>query len=196
MKGLLIISSLFFLTSCGNSISIKNEPEVYTVIKRVIVKVPDIDMDSNEEIECQIPGDLDSNSIQKLTKPYKALAAFYSAMGGSNCSEDKCDLTTLLKLGKQGSKKHKQLIKDYFPKDKVAELVLKQDCHLGQSGATFFSDFEYLTISKSNDTFTVDYRLMNYSRGELKWFEGPDSYLFKNNKFKKIKRNIWTFAED
>ena len=101
----------------------------------------------------------------------KALTAFYSAMGGSNCSREFCDLTTALELGKQGSDRHKNLIKTYFPNDKVAETVLKQDCYLRPSGASSFSDFEYLTLIDKGDSVYVNYRLMYYNSGEIIWFD-------------------------
>src|ERR1017187_4185978 len=67
---------------------------------------------------------------EKLNKPIiaslppnlKALAAFYSAMGGTNCMDQECALTTALGLGKQGSDAQKVLIQKYFPDDKVAKL--------------------------------------------------------------------------
>ncbi|MFM2290902.1 MAG: hypothetical protein RIS29_715, partial [Bacteroidota bacterium] len=63
---------------------------------------------------------------------------------------------------------HKNLIKKYFPDDKVAQAVLAQNCFLRPSGASSFSDFEYLTISQKGDTVEVNYKLMDYNRGVSK----------------------------
>ena len=63
------------------------------------------------------------------------------------------------------------------------------------SGASSFSDYEFLTITDKGDTVLVDYKLMYYNRGEIEWTEGPDIYMFKDNKFEKIKRNLWSFVE-
>ena len=144
---------------------------------------PEKDPDTGELYTTEIPGQIDPTTIEKLNKPLKALTAFYSAMGGTMCTGEYCDLTTALGLGKQGSKRHKNLIKMYFPKDKVAEIVLKQDCYLRPSGASTFSDFEFHTIFDKGDTVMVDYNLMYYNSGEIMWTKGPDKYLFKNNKF-------------
>ena len=65
-----------------------------------------------------IPGDINKDDIKKLTEPLRALAAFYSAMGGTMCNDDECELTTALGLGKQGSDAHKILIKNIFLKIK------------------------------------------------------------------------------
>ncbi|MGC4041811.1 MAG: hypothetical protein QM710_13780 [Flavobacterium sp.] len=175
----------------------KNQPksEIYKIILRTEIPEPEKDPDTGELYTTEIPGEINGLAIKKLNEPMKALASFYSAMGGSYCSNDHCNLTTELDLGKQGSKKHKNLIQKYFPNDKVAEAVIKQDCYLRPSGASTFSDYEFLTILDKGDTITVDYRLMYYDHGEISWAKGPDIYLFKDNKFKKIKRNLWTFIE-
>ncbi|MEP6684394.1 MAG: hypothetical protein ABJA35_14090 [Parafilimonas sp.] len=142
-----------------------------------------------------IPGDVDKNVIKQLPEPLKALTAFYAAMGGSNCNGDSCELTTSLALGKQGSDAQKSLITNYFPNDKVAELVVSQDCYLPPSGASSFSDFQYLNLINLGDTVKVDYSLMLYNHGKTDFKKGPDIYLFQDNKFTKLKRNIWESAD-
>lgn len=142
-----------------------------------------------------VPGDIDTITTAQLSEPIKALAAFYAALGGTLCDGEHCKLTTALGLGKQGSEQHKELIKKYFPNDKVAETVLSQDCYLRPSGASTFSDFEYLTITDLGDTVQVDYNLVIYNRGDAQTTKGPDTYLFKDNVFTKLKRNLWQYAE-
>ncbi len=139
-----------------------------------------------------IPGRI---NIPQLTEPIRAMAAFYAAMGGTLCTSDSCQLTTALGLGKQGSPTHQYLIKKYFPNDKVAKAVLDRDCVLPQSGANSFTDFAYLTITHLGDTVQVDYNLMYYNRGNSEFIKGPDTYLFKDNTFKKLKRNLWQFID-
>ena len=156
---------------------------------------PEKDPDTGELYTTEIPGEIDTTTIEKLNEPLKALTAFYSAMGGTMCSGEFCDLTTALGLEKQGSEKHKNLIKKYFPNDKVAEAVLKQNCYLRPSGASTFSDFEFLTIIDKGDIVIVEYNLMFYNREKIEWTKGPDKYLFKDNKFENLKRNLWTFAD-
>ena len=139
-----------------------------------------------------IPGRI---NIPQLTEPIRAMAAFYAAMGGTLCTSDSCQLTTALELGKQGSPTHQYLIKKYFPNDKVAKAVLDRNCVLPQSGASSFTDFAYLTITHLGDTVQVDYNLMYYNRGNSELIKGPDTYLFKDNTFKKLKRNLWQFID-
>ncbi len=185
----------FFLISCGHTNqkekNIANNNE-YKIILRTEIPKPEIDAKRGEQYTTKVPGEIDPTAIKRLNAPLKALTAFYAAMGGSYCSGDFCNLTTALGLGKQGSEKHKTLIRNYFPQDNVAEMVLQQDCYLRPSGASSFSDFEYLTITDKGDSVFVDYRLLYYDRGETICFEGPDIYLFKDNTYKNIKRNIWT----
>lgn len=137
----------------------------------------------------------DSAVIAQLDEPLKALAAFYAAMGGTDCNGENCGLTTALGLGKQGSPAHQNLIKKYFPEDKVAQTVLAQDCYLRPSGASTFSDFQSLKFTRSQDSVQVDYRLMTYNRGEITYTDGPDRYVFENGVFSKVSRNLWKFAD-
>ena len=198
MKLIATILFSLILTSCGQTIQKEKsvaKNDTYKIILRTEMSEPEKDPDTGELYTTEIPGEIDTTTIEKLNEPLKALTAFYSAMGGTMCSGEYCDLTTELGLGKQGSDKHKSLIKKYFPNDKVAKTVLKQNCYLRPSGASTFSDFEYLTIVDKGDTVIVDYNLMSYNRGEIEWTKGPDIYLYKDNKFEKLKRNLWTFAD-
>lgn len=198
MKLIAIILFAFLLTSCGRTIPKEksvSKNDTYKIILKTVMPEPEKDPDTGELYTTEIPGEIDTTTIAKLNEPLKALTAFYSAMGGTMCSGEFCDLTTALGLGKQGSEKHKNLIKKYFPNDKVAETVLKQDCYLRPSGASTFSDFEFLTIIDKGDKVVVDYNLMIYNRGKIEWTKGPDIYLFKDNKFEKMKRHLWTFAD-
>ena len=142
-----------------------DKPQIY----KIIIKTKDV------------PGDIDTNVIKKLSEPLKAVAAFYSAMGGTMCDGENCELTTALGLGKQGSEKHIELLKRYFSEDKVAKAAIAQDCYLRPSGASSFSDYQYLTISQTKDTVKVLYRLLIFSRGETSVIEGPDIYVLRNN---------------
>jgi hypothetical protein len=198
MKLIAIILFSFILTICGQTIpkgKYVTKNDTYKIILRTEMPEPEKDSETGELYTTEIPGEIDTTTIEKLNEPLKALTAFYSAMGGTMCSGEYCNLTTALGLGKQGSEKHKSLIEKYFPNDKVAETVLKQNCYLRPSGASSFSDYEFLTITDKGDTVLVDYKLMYYNRGEIEWTEGPDIYMFKDNEFEKIKRNLWSFVE-
>jgi hypothetical protein len=142
-----------------------------------------------------IPGDIDTNEIKKLKEPLIAVLAFYSSMGGTMCDGEHCGLTTALRLGKQGSDQQKELLKKYFPDDKAAQAAIAQDCYLPPSGASSFSDFQYLTLATSMDTVKVYYSLMRYDRGKTDWVKGPDVYVLHDNTFKTLKRNIWDWAD-
>jgi hypothetical protein len=136
------------------------------------------------------PGYIDSNEIRKLKEPYKALLSLYSAMGGTNCDGENCELTSALGLGKQGSEMHKALIHKYFASDKLAQVVLAQDCYLRPSGASTFSDYEYLLLSVIKDTIKVHYKLIYYDHGKISHIQGPDIYILKNDRFRMISRPL------
>ena len=78
----------------------------------------------------------------------------------------------------------------------LALAVLEQNCFLRPSGASTFSDFEYLTICQKGDTVDVNYSLMNYNQGVAKFTKGPDSYYYNNSIYKKLKRNLWKHIDN
>lgn len=195
---LIVAISLFY--SCKTNLKEKEATQTDSVSakapvqKEVLINVIDtlkIIVQTNS-----IPGNIDTVTIKKLSEPLKAVAAFYAAMGGTMCTGDSCELTTALGLGKQGSEAHKSLITKYFPGDKTAALVVSQDCYLRPSGASSFSEYQYLNLINLGDTVKVDYNLMMYDQGKTDWEKETDIYLFNENKFLKLKRNLWKFADN
>jgi hypothetical protein len=125
----------------------------------------------------------------------KGLAALYSAMGGSDCIELHCELTSALGLGKQGSDTQKNLIKKYFPDDKVAKLIIGQDCYLPPSTSSSFSNFKFLSFTIFKDSIQVNYQLAVQDHGNVKNINGPDIYIFKNQVFRNKKRVLYAWTD-
>ena len=143
-----------------------------------------------------IPGDINQSVINSLNEPLKAIAAYYSALGGSNCQQDSnsvetCELTSALKLGTQGSGKHKALLKKWFCNDSKATKLVEQNCYLAPSGAIFFSDYIYLYLIKEGNLVTAYYSMMLYERGKIKYLKGPDKILIQAHTLKFLKRSRW-----
>ena len=138
---------------------------------------------------------LNKSVITSLPPNLKALAAFYGAMGGTNCLDQGCALTIALGLGKQGSDAQKALIKKYFPDDRAADLVLGQDCYLAPGSASAFSNFSALSFVVSEDTVRVNYQLNVYDHGNMKIIRGPDIYIYKNQVFKNKKRVLYAWTD-
>ena len=140
-------------------------------------------------------GKVNRTLAARLPMNLKALAALYSAMGGTDCLDQECVLTGALGLGQQGSVAHKDLINKYFPDDKVAALVLGQDCYLSPGSSSSFSNFLSLSFSVQGNIVQVNYRLAVYDHGNMKIIQGPDSYLYSNQKYKNIKRVLYAWAD-
>jgi len=140
-------------------------------------------------------GKLDTRAVAKLPASLKGLAALYAALGGTGCEELKCGLTTALGLGDQGSVQQKDLIKKYFPGDKVASLVLGQDCYLPPTGSTSFSNFNSLAFVVSEGKVKVLYQLALFEKGATKIINGPDIYGFDGRTFKNRKRVLYAWAD-
>jgi hypothetical protein len=125
--------------------------------------------------------------VKTLDEPLRALAAWYSAAGGTGCgfqsdSEDttnrikkrhrkikepvtsdseNCGLTTALGLDAQGSEAHKALLKKYFYDDGAAQQFIKQDCYVRPDlgyGNPPVTRFEDLSFLSKGDIVTVKYK--------------------------------------
>jgi hypothetical protein len=138
---------------------------------------------------------IDKSVVVGLPDYLKGLAAFYSAMGGTDCIELQCDLTSALGLGKQGSDAQKNLIRKYFPEDKVAKLVIGQDCYVSPNGSSSFSDFHALSFTVTGEIIQVNYQLAVLEHGNVKNINGPDIYIFKNQVFKNKKRVLYAWTD-
>jgi hypothetical protein len=139
-------------------------------------------------------GKLNVKLIESLPPSLKGMAALYSAMGGTNCVDQQCELTTALGLGNQGSEAQKALIQKYFPNDKAAKLVLSQECYLPPTSSPSFSNFVSLAFIVNGDQVTVNYELDVLNHGVVKKIKGPDLYAFKNGVFKNTKRVLYAWT--
>ncbi len=139
-----------------------------------------------------------SDDIKKLDEPLRALAAWYSAAGGTLCDSPNdsefCGLTTALGLGKQGSEAHKALLKKYFYDDAAAQQFIKQDCFVRSdvSGGTPLTTFEYLNFSRKGNFVTVNYAYHYLESADSETItKGPDKYEIKGDHIIVLKRKIW-----
>lgn len=139
----------------------------------------------------QNPGAINKADLEKLSEPLKALAAFYSGLGGTNCDGENCDLTTALGLGKQGSDAHKNIIQRWFPNNKAAEQLISQNFYQPPNSSSNFSDYQFLDFEQQGDTVTVKYNLLVYSHGKSTIMKGPDKYIIEGNSIETLNRNIW-----
>ena len=140
-------------------------------------------------------GRLNYSLINSLPPSLKALAAFYSALGGTNCADQRCELTTALGLGNQGSPAQKELISKYFPGDKVANLLIGQDCYLSPCGSSSFSNFVFLSFTEKGVEVEVNYELDVLNHGNVKKIFGPDIYMMNNQTYKNKKRVLYAWAD-
>ena len=136
---------------------------------------------------------LNQEDINGLDEPLKALAALYSSIAGSNCDGANCDLTTALNLGKQTSEEHINIIKKWFPNDKIAQILLRQNCDLPFAGSSYFREYAYLNFDIKNDTVVVHYEIITYDHGKSSVLKNFDKWFITPNEIFVIKQNIWKF---
>jgi hypothetical protein len=153
------------------------------------------DAQKTYELLSKKTGKLNKTLIAGLPPSLKGMAALYSALGGTNCMDQQCALTTALGLGNQGSDGQKKLIQKYFPDDKVAKLVIGQDCYLSPSSSPSFSNFIFLSFLVNGDAVQVNYELDVLNHGDVKKISGPDIYIYKNQVFKNKKRVLYAWAD-
>jgi hypothetical protein len=116
---------------------------------------------------------VNQKDINKLGKPLKALAAYYSGFAGSDCISDDsthnviCELTTALGLAYQGSEAQISIISKWFPNDKTAKEMIKNNCFVGiPGGSSYGNDYSYLSFAVQQDTVTVEYKFGLYYHGK------------------------------
>lgn len=144
----------------------------------------------------QIPGfakkvrvaEINKPVINKLDEPLKALAAYYSALAGNNCNGKYCELTSSLGLGDQGSKAHIELIKKWFPDDKVAKALVAQSCFQSSNGSSYFTNYNSLIFELEKDTVTIDFSITKYDHGKSSLQEGFNRAIIERNRIIIIKR--------
>lgn len=136
-------------------------------------------------------GIINKKDIDQLSEPLRAIAAFYSAVGGSNCSFDKCGLTSALKLGNQGSQAHKNILEKWFPDDSVVKLILAQNCYQPPSGASISSEYAYLKLEKKGKIVLVHYHLIIWNKGKVNHLYAIDQYILKDHSIQSLKRHVW-----
>lgn len=194
-----VFLSLFFFYGKAQNNAVTNEIKPENKKYEIIQKsywIPSLMKDSIEL------GIIDSLTIQQLNEPLKALIAFYAAIGygtNSNCNQ----LVTRLGLGKLGSQQQKKIIRKYFPSDSVAEKVIKRNYPSKSTFNDTFSNYTYMTLFVIGDTIKVDYSLFYYQKGLIGSYDGiggnsigKDVYLYKENKYLKLQRNIWPYTDN
>jgi hypothetical protein len=133
--------------------------------------------------------------IKQLPENLKAMAAYYSAIGGTHCMQQSCRLTTALGLGNQGSPEQIKLIHQYFPDDKVAKMVCGQNCYLPPDSSAAYSNFLYLSFLVSGNHVQVNYKLAVFDHNRKKMISGPDSYIYHDQVFKEQKRILYAWVD-
>ena len=140
-------------------------------------------------------GSVKTMTIKKLSPSMRALAAYYSAIGGTNCKDHSCMLTTALGLGDQGSPQQIALIQKYFPEDKVAKMLCGQNCYLPPDNSAAYSNFNFLSFTIEGENVRVNYELKVYERGHTQILKGPDLYTLKNQVFTEKKRVLYAWMD-
>lgn len=192
---IILITLLFFSCNVQNQNNEQEKTELITQSDSNSKKQEDtivIEKQAHQEITYKIVTSNEKNpinlkEIKKISEPLKALVALYAAFYGTNCDGTTCELTSALGLGNQGSDEHKNLIKKYFPNDKVANEAIMQNCYLPPSGASSFSEYGFLNLYDKGDTVKVKYELSSISGhdGEVIVKKATDTYIYVTNTYRK-----------
>lgn len=178
---LLVLNLLVF--SCFQ----QEHKEHYVLIKMVVKQIPNFKKVKVAEVN--------QNDVKKLNEPLRALAAYYSSLAGSNCDQKKCDLTTALDLGLQGSKEHKNLLEKWFPNDSIVRQVLNQECFQASTSSSSFRNYNDLIFEANRDSVKIIYDVIKYDHGKSSIIKGIDKALLKNNEIVILEQNLWKKTE-
>lgn len=135
---------------------------------------------------------INTSGVTKLSNALIALAAYYACMASTDFADDGDSLINVLKLGKQGSTDHKNLIKKWFVNDRVANILLKQDCFQAAPGSSYFRIFDYLNFNVKADTVLINYKVTKYNHGKSSSYFSTDKALIKDNEIIMLVQNIWS----
>jgi hypothetical protein len=132
--------------------------------------------------------EINKADVNKLNESLRALAAYYSALRGNGCDGTNCELTTALGLGVQGSDKHIDLIKKWFPNDSVAKALIQESCFQSANGSSYFTDYNSLVFDANKDTVIVKFVVSKYDRGKSHLESETDTAIINRNETIRIKR--------
>jgi len=123
--------------------------------------------------------------IDRLNEPLRALAAYYSALLGSNCIDSEhleiCELTTALGLKYQGSEEYLKILAKWYPNNTKVKRMIDEHCFVIAPGASMFSDLWDLNFTVKHDTVFIAYRYSFYDHGKSSFTNGKDIAVIKHN---------------
>lgn len=126
---------------------------------------------------------VDTNVVSHLKEPIKALAGFcLSQVGGLDASR----FIAALGAGYQCSDRRKEILRRYLSADRMADKVIEEICEPRKKGSTVIPFPLELTIVEHGDSIWVDYGVILYRRGKVRWIEFREKYLFKDGEFRKV----------
>jgi len=165
----------YFLFISLTFLSCQNKDENYTV---VIVE----------------NGTVNSEFLQNINPPEKALLSWYLFANGNECdgksTKIKCKLLKELNVEDECNSGHLNNLLLWFSNDMLAKYKLKS-CPNIKVDYHIQNKFVSISLERKGDILSINYHVMGLNTvGEKSWnMNKTDSYLIKNNTFKKVKTN-------
>ena len=134
---------------------------------------------------------INSEFLQTISPPEKALLSWYLYAYGNECDEgsntNKCKILKELKIFNECETDHLNNLLKWFSTDMLAVYKLKNCPNLSSSSA-IQNSIDKIVLSRNNKTLTIDYKIKGLNNiQEKSWnIERSDSYLIKDNSIQKI----------
>jgi hypothetical protein len=198
MNKLLYITTLIFLTSCGQTKSNTDKNEVANIDTIDAFTLTDKTVnflwrDSSASIV------INENFCKTITDPEKAALGYVATFIGNECWWEgdysdkrdnlKCEILTALNLGYQCSDKHLGFLRLWFKNDTTAIKEL-ETCPTTPNTSTIQDTFDEIILTTKGNQITVFFKASGVNmREEQSWnWTETDYFQLDNDKIKLIKQ--------
>lgn len=139
-------------------------------------------------------GFINSEFLQTINPPEKALLSWYLFAYGNECDKEskkiKCKLLKELKIEDECNPDHLNNILQWFSNDILAKYKLKK-CPNIKVDSHIQNKFISISLERKGDILSINYHIMGLNTvGEKSWnMNKTGSYLIENNTFTKLETN-------
>ncbi len=139
-------------------------------------------------------GTVNSEFLQNINPPEKALLNWYLFANGNECdgksTKIKCKLLQELNIKDECDPEHLNNLLQWFSNDMLAKYKLKS-CPNIKVDSPIQNKFVYISLEREDDILSINYHVMGLNTvGEKSWnMKKKGTYLLKDHTFTKIEPN-------
>lgn len=137
---------------------------------------------------------IDSEFLQNINPPEKALLGWYLFANGNECdgtsTKIKCQLLKELNIDDECNPDYLNELLQWFSNDMLAKYKLKS-CPNIKADSPIQNKFKYISLERKGNILSINYHVMGLNTvGEKSWnMKKRGTYLLNDNTFIKVKAN-------